>query len=154
MFKLNPCNITGPINSNTPTCVILDIVKSLGFIVQDNHTKEPEYIHTIVNTINSLPESKIMIIDKNKIDFTNNELYYIARFVNPNTDWKVKYLLQAFNHLMNYYNNDNPPLPTTEWKYGEKNTNYPYAYNNIILYRLCSYHGIKTNRNTTIEQMG
>lgn len=150
-MKLNPCNITGPINSNTPTCVILDIARNLGFTLKDN--KEPEYIHMIISSINELPDNKIFVLEKSKSGYTKIQLDCIARFVNPNVDWKLNYLLEAFNHLMIYYNNPNPPLPTSEWKYGQKTTNFPYAYNNLILYRLCSYYNIVTNRNTTTEQM-
>jgi hypothetical protein len=148
---LNRINIAGNITEDTPICVILEIAESLYLNYDVKKINYPEYIYSIISTIKGCNEHFII---KN-INYTLEELSLIAKFINSdiNIVWRRSKLLQAFDHLLKYKNNNVPEIPTGEWKIGPQTMLDPISYNACILYKIISYYGISSNRNTTINDM-
>lgn len=146
---LNRLLITGEITIETPLCVIIEVAKSFGLKIDETETKRESYINHILRTINELEIKSIT-------DFNDITLKLVVRFVNndKNITWSPKNLITAFNHLVSFYIPNEPCLPEEGFIIGQKTDQHPYAYNATILYRLCKYYGLKTNRSTTLFQMG
>ena len=172
VFELHRTNICGAIKDDTPGCVILEIASCLSITIDWSRSTTTKHLDEMINTI---PSAKIETIHEEKFfpekdqkehGFYVNQLQLIARFVNGDdtVNWKIKPLINAFRHLCKYYKSDRPPLPLSpqssnggdsgDFIIGQKTMITPLAYNACMLYRLCVYHGIRTTRTTTIEQMG
>lgn len=159
-FDLRRTKITGDIHDDTPLCVIVEIAGSLSLQTQRN-TGEAAILPNHI--IASIMGTSSRVIEEDDYDhetqihgFRKEDLPYICCFVNPNRllQWKIKPLIAAFRHIMTYYNAESPALPNGDFVIGNKSGETPQAYDASMLYRLCTYHGIRTDRNTTMEKMG
>lgn len=155
-FELNRSKIVGEITENTPICVIIEIAQSAGFDIDICQCNDPRYIKTVIH---SLPLGRKDIITESKYQspeihgFKLDQLQKIALFIsNIKTTWKTIPLINSFRHLVLYY--ENAELPENGFIIGQKSMDFPLAYNACMLYKICKFHQIKTNRQTSIETMG
>ncbi len=165
VYELTRLHITGPIKPDTPACVILEVAHSLWLDLNWKEIGDLMYIERVVRSIAEYkqpipsikedPPASVSDGATQVSGFKEADVRLLVAFVNPNLDftWKIKPLLQAFRHLCLFYKVSTPPLPEGEFTVGQKTMSTPLAYNACMLYRLCSYHGIRTTRLTTIEQM-
>jgi hypothetical protein len=149
-ISLTRLNITGNITEYTPVCVILEIAQTLYLEYDYTKINHPEYIYSVISAIKGCSVPHIF----QKTNYGVDELGLIAKFVNSDIKiiWRRKKLLEAFNHLLKYFNKI-PEIPTGEWTIGNQTMNEPLSYNACVLYKIVDYYGISTNRNTTINDM-
>src|SRR5438132_644909 len=117
-YILDRLKITGPINNNTPTCVIEEIAKCSNLDLG----KCPLNRDNISSFINTISLTKSEVIYENP-GFTNSSsikhgfddsdiatFQKLVLFVNRDQDpsWRKKTLLEAFRHLIIYYDNSAP----------------------------------------------
>jgi len=157
-YELHRKHITGPIREDTPGCVILEIGQSLRIQVDWNQVGVGSHINAVINSISTIREESVKEAEYPPHDhgFSEDKLGHIAQFVNGNHDivWRYKTLIVAFRHLCKYYKTAVPQLPDVPFIIGQKTMSTPLAYDACMLYRICVYHGVKTTRMTTVEQMG
>ena len=157
-YELSRLNIFGQINDKTPRCVILEIAHCMGCILKEELLEKENYINQIVVTINNY---KFKIVNekeygKNEIHgFSKKDLIYVGQFVNPDVKilWHEKEIIMAFRHLMLFYKNNVNIDEIGEISQGQKTPDSIEAFNCCMLYKLCYFNGIKTNRNTTMTEM-
>ena len=150
---LNRINISGPINKNTPLCVILEIAFSLNIDVDKEKINEYHYYNRLLKTIKDI---KAYTVQTNVESYSLDDLQHIASFVNGNREikWRKNCLLEAYKHLLKYYNKENIEEIEEEFYIGQKNPDNLYAFNACMLYRICIFYDIELNKNNTIEEMG
>uniref|UniRef100_A0A6C0AEM4 Uncharacterized protein n=1 Tax=viral metagenome TaxID=1070528 RepID=A0A6C0AEM4_9ZZZZ len=161
-YELNRINISGEINESTPSCVIIEIAMCMNAKLDKNKLLDPAYIDIIFNFVinggvleNDFKKiSNIKIIKEYEdIGFKEEDLPYIASFVNPDSkyEWDLDSLILAFRHLLSFYKNI--PVIEENFQIGQKNPNCINNYNSCMLYKLCTFNEIKTNRNMTLSEM-
>ena len=158
-YELNRLKITGKLNDDTPFCVILEIANCVGCKLDESKFNKEKYIKDIITTCENISYETIhedRFLPDNIHGFSDRNLQLIAKFINGDSGikWKLKSLINSFRHLVNFYENKIPILPSNEFTIGQKTSIDHYAYNATMLYRLCVFYGITTSRNTTIYQMG
>lgn len=139
---LNRLNITGEINSNTPKVVLDEIANTLA--IRNEHN-----VNRLILKINKS-------YNKNKIreEYENHipSLRLIATYVNCfHKSWKRSELIKAFNFLKSFEYNNN--YNNKDFTYGQQTPENIENLNACVLYRLCKNNFIKTNLDTTMEQM-
>jgi hypothetical protein len=161
-YDLNKLNIVKNIDHiTTPACVICEIYEyvfgsSALFLPKEEHLIESN-THT-KNMVDEIKLRKKYILRENEWTkpkvhgFSESDLQEIVRYVNPNQHWGIKSLITAFRHIMEFIEEDPPSIPK-EFTIGKKTVEDPYALTACMLYRICSYYKIKTERKTTLFQM-
>ena len=147
---LNRSLIAGSITENTPSCVICQIAKSQGFDVPTS-TEDAVYLNKVIE---SLPKRKCRTVPRTGFD--RDQATYVCRFVNGdlNFRWTSGQLIEAFEHLIQYYQTETPPLPPEDFVVGYKTPTALNAYDPCMLYRICTWARIRTSRSMTLEQLG
>ena len=145
-------NISGELSNDMPICVIKEICNSysLSFDFDLVNKKNIDYL------IRDIKEKKIVHFLDNSCNFSKKDLKKIAFFVNkeiPYKEWSSQNLINAFNHLMMYYNSLNPPLPDNNATYGPKTPDNPLSYDCCMIYRLCKFKNLILNISDTISDM-
>lgn len=143
---LSRLEITGPLDHNTPLCVLEEIAGTHG-----------------VNTVNcKVPLDFLIAIQSSAITTVKHplpkeDLPFVARFVNPRYGgWTRGTLCRAFDWLTQFVEGwtviDNlklePPLTI-----GLQTKEQPYSLNACVLYRLCRDRKIDLTAETTLFQM-
>ncbi|CAH6418519.1 Hypothetical protein POVN_LOCUS236 [uncultured virus] len=160
-FELHRINICGPIKDDTPACVIFEVAHCLRLQIDWDKINVPQYVDNVLRSIsgikvNTVTENAYKAPAEHGFPLDPELLSFMASFVNPNdrVNWKHKPLIRAFRHLCRFYKVTTPPQLESKFVIGDKTMDQPEAYNACMLYRLCTYHGIRTWRQMTIEQMG
>lgn len=144
-MELDRLKITGPIDNNTPICVIIEIANTKLIDVEIEKLNTP-YINNLIKEINRKPIIKI-----NNIDNINQiESMLVKTFVNPTQDWRKSNLIKAAKHMITFYENVDID---SNFEVGNKTEANIYAYNGCMLYKLCRYYQINVNRDTTKNEM-
>ncbi len=146
---LNRLDITGPIDLNTPRCVIEEICVSHRIKFEQEKLEDIGYITNMINTIYNSPTEKI-----NK-DYEDSRILLktICGYVNPNhKGWRKKTLIKAFNFLQSFKNIENFQFKT-ELPIGVQTNNCPESLNACILYSICKYFKLQITFKTTIDEM-
>jgi hypothetical protein len=143
---LNRMFISGPLIDDTPRCVIFQIAKSFSISVND---KEKNVLYDQL-VIDEIRRRNNIIIDYNNF---NNYISQIAQYVNPDINWDIENLKIAFDHLQEYQIIAIPNNPSKNFQFGSKTNSNPLSYDACMLYRICKYNNIETNRLTSEEQM-
>jgi hypothetical protein len=138
---LSRLDITGEINLDTPKIVLEEI--------------------QLADSIKSIKTIKYNKRNKIKENYENDidSLRTIAKYVNSKCkNWRKKSLLVAFDFLQKFISDDYIKLFSKSSKrfnigYGLQTAEEPEKLNACILYRLCKYHSIKTNKDSTYEDM-
>jgi hypothetical protein len=97
-MNINRLDISGPIDINTPQCVLKEIcfASSIKF---DSFEETLEYRNKIIFKIYSYKGENI----SDKYEQNNNDLRIIARFVNGNhNEWRKEVLLQSYHFLLTF----------------------------------------------------
>ena len=154
----NRYHITLFAESNSPACVIMEIAESMMFKV-DKRLISDEYISAlwlgIERGLNDSYANKISLDDKTDEPIQDmDNLSNVAAMVNSeNCNWSIPVLNKSFKHLMQFYKKSVPINPDRDFIVGRKTPNNPYSYDACMLYKLCLYFKIETNRYSTMEDM-
>jgi hypothetical protein len=151
LIKLNRLLITGNLNEYTPLCVLLEIADAHGIKYEIDDIKNNKFPIWIIS---SIINTDFNAINLSLNDLSLNDLTKIGRFVNNRCNWTKRKLIIAFNFLMDFINIDDP-LKRIEKEYiiGSQTPENPNSINACILYKICKFHKINLNVNTTINQM-
>lgn len=147
--KLSRLLITGPIDYNTPICVLKEIADAHGIKYNNLYCNDPDFVNHIIDFINKTTVPKINADNK---DITHWQ--YMARFVNKDCNWVQTKLLQAYNFLLKFINDEDPlKIIPNNFILGLQTPEQPYNINTCILYKTCIYHKLNVNSQTSISQM-
>lgn len=153
--QLSRLIITGPLDQNTPICVITEILGCHGINYTKSYLSSVEYIQNAITTIISKPVPEIIP------PYGRKNLSQIALFINddPNCSWTRNSLVRALNFIRKFMTGDrrvfeNPLLAIPDiFNVGNQTPREANNINACILYRTCRYYEITTNRNTTTDTM-
>jgi hypothetical protein len=146
-MELSRLLITGPLNIETPFCVVKEVADAHG-IKYDGLEMNPMRLQS--ELLLSIETTKIQKITSTE----GNGVRDIARFINKYTPWPLSKLLLAFNFLNKFIEIDNPlKIIPTNFKVGLQTPDNPESINSSVLFKICKYHGIKLTTETSIEDM-
>ena len=143
---LHRAKITGILDENTPFCVVKEILQAhnLSSVKIDEKDIKFSILQNEVQKINSYRPTVLM----GKLE---DNLRYIATFVNPECrTWTKNSLIKSFHHL-NHFLDDEIDISTIQ--YSQKDPNNIEAYNACMLYGLCKKYQIETHWKMTGIQM-
>ncbi len=150
-YELNRLANSGPIDDETPTCVLLTIVACHGGLIE-GEVDTPEKISSLISALRSLRVEKIKISDSGEI--SSRKLPYLARFINPEQlRWTSSELIPAFLHLRNFTSSGAPELPVGTWTFGPKTPSEPLRFDCVMLYSILRYYGIRTSRKLELREL-
>lgn len=150
MHELSRLSITGPVHERTPLCVLIEIADAHGVSYDTCDKNSPKFAHVIVERIRLTPIPTI-----NQLT-TLSEWQYLARFINRNTSkgWVQSDLMQAYNFLILFTNNEDPLNKIPEsFTYGSQTPDNCTSINACVLYKTCMQHRLNVGPRTTIKQM-
>lgn len=140
--------ITGHVHEHTPMCVLMEIADAHGIMYEQKDLEKPTFSHHLLASIH---QTLIPSIGEVK---EISEWQYVARFVNKRLSWPQPKLIQAYNFLLGFMNNENPlskiPQPFTT---GLQTPETPFSINACILYKICVHHRLNVTARTTLSQM-
>jgi hypothetical protein len=147
-FQLSRLAITGHIHEQTPMCVLLEIADAHAIKYKQEDLGTPSFARHLLASIHSTSIPSIGEIKE------KSELQFVARFVNKHQSWPQSKLIQAYNFLLGFTNNDNPlnKLPS-DFVAELQTPDNPFAINACVLYKICGHHRLNINSRTTINQM-
>ena len=167
---LDRLDITGPIDLNTPICVIREICLS-HLIKFEEKWSNSEYLNNVINTIYESPREKIT----EDYEEDRKSLKIICGYVNSeDRGWRQKPLLEAFHFLQSFKRIQNDSSKRIqkntkrfiqndsskriqndilEYPIGPQTNSYPKSLNACILYCICKEFNIQINNNTSLEEM-
>lgn len=141
-FRLSRLDfINSEITLATPNFVIYEIAIAHGINMEPEQTNE-ELIHLIHETA----------IKTVKEPLTRESWRYIARYVNPNTNWKEGKLKEAFNFLWQLQSLDLTQLDPN-FVPGLQTPDNPYTLNATVLYAFCRKEQITTWPSMSYEEL-
>ena len=146
LITLTRTNIIGKVNLSTPKCVIEEIRKAHNIDYEFNGD-EVNY-NTLIKSINNTNYMITLPLDIGSYRI-------IAVYVNKNVErWSKSELTKSFNFLQRF-NSDEDPLTLIPEIYdlGEQTPEKIQSLNLTVLYKVCLYHKINTNFDTTEEQL-
>lgn len=147
-FQLSRLAITGHIHEQTPMCVLLEIADAHAIKYKLEDLGTPSFARHLLASIHNTPIPSVGEIKE------KNELQFVARFVNNHKSWPQSKLIQAYNFLLGFANNDNPLNKLPPDFVAELQTpDNPFAINACVLYKICSHSRLNINSRTTINQM-
>jgi hypothetical protein len=146
--QLSRLSITGHVYEHTPMCVLIEIADAHGIKYDQQDYNKPNFSHHLLASIH---QTTVPCIGEIK---EMSEWQYVARFVNKYSQWPQSKLIQAYNFLLEFMNNDDPlnKIPP-DFIYGLQTPNNPKSVNACILYKTCIHHRLNINARTTIDQM-
>lgn len=146
--QLSRLSITGHIHEHTPICVLIEIADAHGIKYDQQDHESPNFAHRLIGSIHKTPVPFIGEIKELA------EWQCIARFVNKHSQWPQSKLIQAYNFLIGFINNEDPLIRIPEdFIYGTQTPINTVAINACILYKTCVHHRLNINSRTTINQM-
>lgn len=136
--------ITNQLETTTPIEVIKEVAYSQGITGFENDINL-EFL-VFLNKV-SVPQISSLKTTKEWSD--------LATFINYEFDsWKKKDLINAYNFLIQFMNNDNLINKiNNDFQYGLQTPNDIQNINCCVLYRICKDHKVLLNKNTTIHEM-
>ena len=150
LIKLSRLQFCGNVDFNTPLETLLVILKSYGVEIEMDELDNLEYIADMVNTIN---DDNRPYVDTNNIN--GNTLQKIARFINPDINWKLSQIYQGLNFICNYIDDpsrlDNVDILNIE--IGLPTPNCIKRYDASMLYAMCKRRGLITKFDYTDRYM-
>lgn len=140
--------ITGHIHEHTPICVLIDIADAHGITYLKEDIDKPNFAQHILAFIHNNKS-----VDLNQLK-DRHEWECVARFVNRNAIWPRDKLVEAYNFLIGFTNNDNLLAKIPEnFDIGPQTPNNIHSINACILYKICTHYRLNVNSHTTINQM-
>ena len=161
-YELNRLLISGPITDETPICVIVEIALCFGCMLDNNKLSNINYINTIIKTIEkaTIPDNIITVQEHENNPlvphgFIKTDFSDIARFVNPdeNIRWITGSVIYTFNNILKFYKKTPNIEELVKFEYGQITPEDPNNYNACMLYKICVFNCLKTNRFTKLSEM-
>lgn len=147
-MELSRLSITNHINENTPVCVLIEIADAHGIGYDQKNINIPNFHRNLLKSIN---KASVYIVNSK---YDSSELTYIARFINKHTKWPRGKLIQAYEYLIQFINNDNlMEKISNDFTTGLQTPENVFSINACILYKICTINRLNVNNRTTIEQM-
>jgi hypothetical protein len=144
--------ITGKLNESTPICVIKQIIKSMGYIVNEDNVSDI-YIGNILRVIEDKIES-IGSVPALASSWSEEDASLISIFINGGEQWNVKTLNKAFEHILPFLHSNTIHIDSLgDFRCGDKTPKFPLSYDSCMLYAICKSLNIKTFRSTNDHQM-
>ena len=154
ILKLDPRLITGDITINTPLFVLDYIAKFIKLIYKESYIGMENYHIEIVNAIN---EYNYVEIDLNQENEEETNLSRIMKFISPyssSSEWLIESIIMGYDHMMSFsIEYDLPEYNLKEICIGNKTNESPYSLNQLIVYRIASYHNYTMNKNTSYDEL-
>lgn len=142
IIQLNRIRITGKLNENTPSCVVLEVLQAHNISV----VSKIDSLVDMLNQIKTIEQYRTTTLTH---PLSDRDYRYVATFVNASsTTWTKTSLMEAYDHMVNFDKND-----INQIIYGQKNHNNIRAYNACMLYSLCHFYKISTKWNMSPTQM-
>jgi len=140
--------ITGKIDINTPLCIISEIADAHGINYDEKEFKNEQYIQELIEAINfnETIYVKFPIVDINHWE-------HLARFVNKSVLWPQNLLIEAYNFLESFINNNILDKIPKNFISGIQTPDNIYYINPCILYRICKDFNISIASKTTIHEI-
>jgi hypothetical protein len=149
-LKLNRLFITGPLNENTPYCVIKEILESHNISHQPMKENEIKFANCQVE-IQKINMFRTLTIEE---PFDSYKLRYLATFINFKVGtWTKSSLLQAYIHMMNFEFENLDKLKQLDIECIQKTPNNVKTLNSCMLYKICVHYNIATKWNTNERDM-
>lgn len=153
------------IDNNTPACVLIEILGSMRFrvdetIINDNAIKNFHInIERNINTSDVILWKQSMtpsrLNNDNQLEFDVETLPSLARFINHREiTWTLETLETAFKHILPFITGDYMNVPEVPILCGPKTPDSPESYDASMLYCICKALKIQTNMYMEIEDMG
>ena len=143
---LSPFMITGPPSSNMPKVVIMEMSTMLGVDVCEMSLNTEKQIQDALCLLERVAPN----IVKYPLDVMDHQ--EIASFLNPHVDWDIDSLLEAMDFLIDNYYGYNCYHPVNIVAQLQTPM-FPRALNACVLYKICTYNAIRTNRDNTINDL-
>lgn len=144
---LSRLSITGPVDVSTPVIVIKEIADAHSIKYDETQLYNLIYFVKIINTINI---TKVKSIKK---PYIMKDYKIIARFVNADVNWRKSSLIKAFDFLMSFTNIKKLKEYYVDFKCELQTPDNTKVLNACILYGICKINNIKTNTQSTMEEM-
>lgn len=146
--QLSRFDITGDVDNNTPVCVLIEMCDAHGINYDLGVSKRPNFAQGLID---SLYETNIHTVHDIK---SNESLRFVASFVNNKLNWPRSKLIEAYNFLIQFCNNEEPlhKIPLN-FHYGLQTPEHPTSVNACVLYKICVAHRLHVTCRTTIEQL-
>lgn len=149
-LKLNRLFVTGPLNENTPYCVIKEILEAHNISHQPMKESELKFANCQAE-IQKINMSRTATIEE---PFDGHKLRYLATFINFKIGtWTKSSLFQAYQHLMNFEFETLEKLKHLEIEPSQKSPSNIKALNACMLYKICVHYNISTKWNTSEKDM-
>ena len=149
MAYVNRLEISGPIDDNTPKCVLEEIclASSIRFDLENNSY---DYRKKCQKKILSYLGESI----SDKYEGNLDDLRILARFVNAkHKQWRKEVLLKSYKFMMEFINIEKCKEIRTTFEYGLQTSTSPYSLNACVLYKICKVNNLNVAYFTTIEEM-
>jgi hypothetical protein len=149
-YNLNRLTLIDGITAQTPTCVLVEIAKAHRIHFDGSYetvsATTPEKIIRIVTSIAATRTENVTI--------SSESLPLIACYVNADCiSWPdSNVLIEAFHHLESIRSKP-IALPHGDWTIGPKTPRFPFNYDATMLYAICQYYGVVTNRMTSLNHL-
>lgn len=135
-MNLDRRKIVGNITYDMPKCVIKELFLSIRIIIDEDRLEDRRYFEKICKEYEPLETT----------------LENIGVYVNPYVKWRESVLMEAYEHLIKFYEGYEYPLDEN-FTIGLKDSNNIYSYDSCMLYKICKKNGMQTNLNITINDM-
>lgn len=152
-IKLNPLNIIGSLNLDTPVFVLEYISKLCKKIIDKKHICTDEYYLNMINLINDFIFPEIDYPSQNSSDSDFSKLVKFISPFQPHKEWEVDSIIDGYNHLISYNNKKLPIIHKNDLVFGDKIPETPYSLNELIVYVIALHHNYRMNRFTTFEEI-
>jgi hypothetical protein len=148
LYDISRLYITGTISNNTPICVLTEIADAHGIRYNEKDKENPHFAYCLVEHIykeSAIKLNKLSILEK---------LQWVARFVNKYHIWPEDKLTDAYNFLTEFMNNEDPlqKIPI-DFEGGLQTPESTRSLNACVLYKICMFHRLDVNPNTTVANM-
>lgn len=155
--ELSRLRIVGPLGSETPTAVVLEVAEAHGVRYDEEAVRDPAYISSLCTRINELKVISVPFVLKSEQPFQEprdaSDYPLLARYLNKNCTWSRRSLLEAWSFLRSWHRGKVPDLRDWNIPVGPLTSETPRSLNACLLYRLCREAGVETRRETTITHM-
>jgi len=133
--ELNRLNIIGKITIHTPKIVLEEVASAHGI--------------TIRSLVEETDSNSCLTVRE---PYKTGHLRAIARYVNTNCNWNRNSLLRSYEFLQQFIY-DKCVIPSDKIDYGPQTPEKNYSYNACMVYKLIKVWGLRTNYDTTFDEM-
>ena len=149
MYKyssLSRLSITGPINLDTPLCVLLEIADAHGIAYAEADVTHYRFHASLLELIEN---TSTVTLSANQ---ENQDWGHIARYVAHTQAWTAETLQEAFVFLQKFQEKVDPlvHIPKDVQHWGCQTPTSVYSLNACVAYKICRYHALPLTSQTTL----